>query len=98
MPVRFQELAQKLGELNGVLLRMEQVVDLAAAVVERPVDADLAVGPGGRDAGALTPEGPDLRQGRVEMNLRFIEEEEVEFVPVVERVFFRKASTAFFSS
>lgn len=95
--VGFQELFKELVELGGVLLGMEQVVDLAGSVVQRPVHAELLVRAGGRYGGTDAPEGPHLRQGRVEMNLTLIEEEEVEVVPRVERVFFRKSKIAFFS-
>jgi hypothetical protein len=99
-PVAFggQQVLEKGVEVDGVLLGIEEVVDLAGAVVQCTVDAQFAVGAGRRDLRPLAPEGPGLGQRGVEVNLRFVEEEEIEIVPPVERVFFRKASSAFFSS
>ena len=85
-------------ELGSVLLRMNHVVRLAVAVVERPVDAQPAVLSCRRHERALPPERPDLGQGRVEMNFTLVEEEEVESGCGGQGVFFRKPRNAFFSS
>lgn len=92
-----QELPKELVELEGVFLGMHQVVRLSRPVIERPVDAELLVGTGGRDLRPDPLKGPDLRQGRVEMNLTLVEEEEVEERVGFERAFFKKSKRAFFS-
>ena len=93
-----QETAEEFVEPSGVLPPMHEVVDLPALVVDRPVETALLVRPGRRDLGASPPEGPDLGQGRVEVNLTLVEEEEIEAALGIERAFFRKSRISFFSS
>lgn len=92
-----QKLPQELVELGGVFLGMDQVVRLTRPVVERPVDAELLVRSGGGHLGPDPFEGPDFGQGRVEMNLTLVEEEEVEENLGFKRAFFKKSKRTFFS-
>jgi hypothetical protein len=96
--VVLEKLAEELVELSRVLFRMDKIVDLPGLEVERPVDAVLFVRPRSRDFGSFAAEGPDFGQGRVEMNLTLIKEEEVEGGALFERAFFKKRRNSFFSS
>jgi hypothetical protein len=73
---------------------MNHVVDRAGLPVERAVHAELPVRAGGRHLGTDSPEHPHLGQLRVEMNLTFVEEEEIEGVARVDRVFLRRPRCA----
>ena len=76
--VGLQQLAQELGELPGILLGIYHVVRLACPEVDRPVNAQALIRARSRDDGANSSKCPDLGQGRVEMNLTFIEVEQIE--------------------
>lgn len=92
-----EQLLEELVKLGRVLLRVGQVVRLAAFVVERAIDANPFVGACGGHFRPHPPERPDFRQGRVEVNFTLVEEEQVEVVPPLKRVFFRNSMSSFFS-
>lgn len=96
--VGLQQLPEEVGELGRVLLRVHQIMALSGGPVQGPVDAAFLVGPGGRHPRTDPLEGPDLGQGRVEMNLTFVEVQQVERGLGFEGAFFKKSSRAFFSS
>jgi hypothetical protein len=96
--IGFHQLEKEFGELLRVLLGMNHVVRLPATVVQRTIDAHTLVASCRRDHRPDTAKRPDLRQGRVEMNLTLIEVEQVEGCLRMCRPLFTNSKNAFFSS
>ena len=72
-------------------------MNLAGAVIQCAIHAQLLVGPGSRHFSPLPAEAPDLRQRGMQVNLGFVKEQQVEVVLGFERAFFKNPMISFFS-
>src|SRR5439155_4844136 len=98
LAVELQQLPQEVLELLRVFPGVHQVVRLPGAVVHRAVDAQPLVDSGGGDDWPDSAQRPDLGQGRVEMNLTFVEVEQVKGCVRCTGPFFTNSRNAFLSS